>query len=186
LIAALLPWRLAKQDQPDRPLARPPTLPKYEPSKAVAANPGRLKVGPIWKTPTDYQLAIRILQYPDTLHEYMKQGSRPYYIWEPQTDWVIEQETEMLQNILAQYENAKFHSSRAVAEEDLKKPLLKMVFVHVANLQTLYKFDRYIERMQKFDLMFAVFGNHPLVDQRLWGTREIYPIGLFQLAYHQW
>jgi hypothetical protein len=119
-----------------------------------------------------YHHAIRILQFPSWLHDYMSMPNRPYCVWWTPGDGTISDkglETTLLISIL----------NHCGAKNVGHKVDVRAVFVHVGALRTLYKFIALAERRSKrFEVQFITFGSHPSVPRDRWGIREIYPLGV--------
>ncbi|KAJ7655139.1 hypothetical protein DFH06DRAFT_1329491 [Mycena polygramma] len=163
LIAALLPWT-PNPDESRRPFGLLPSGPK--PPIPSAGD---------WKKKmekTKYQLALRILKFPPSLHQWMSTGSqtRLYCVWPPSAEGTgsRDRETGYLTTILKE----------CGAKKVGFKSELRVVFVHVGALKTIRKIPFLSERRrQSCTIHFYTYGTHETVHPEYWGVREIYPFG---------
>jgi hypothetical protein len=118
-----------------------------------------------------YHHALRILKFPDWLHDTMSMPNRPYCVWYEGGDdpsHAAGLETVLLNNIL------KYCGAKNVGY----KTDVRAVFVHVGALRTLYKLPAFPERRsRRVELRFFTYGTHAAVAPERWGIREIYPLG---------
>jgi hypothetical protein len=127
------------------------------------------------RTKPVYQHAIRMLQFPSWLHEYMSAGehSRAFCVWWETGDVKKKKaamETMFLYSIMEQC-RAK-HSSSSSSD-------IRVVFVHVGALKNIHKFPSFVEKCSKANhIQFYTFGTHECIPPEEWGVREIYPCGM--------
>ncbi|KAJ7456662.1 hypothetical protein FB451DRAFT_1276767 [Mycena latifolia] len=161
LVAALLPWKVFPEES-RRPFSLLPQRPK-------SPIPSRVD----WKKNmgnSKYQLGLRILKFPSTLHEWMSKSNRPYCIWPPSGDQKAPQdiETGYLLEIL----------TRCGAKKVSFKSDIRAIFVHVGALKSIRKLPLLVDRRsQTCSIRFYTYGTHETVHPEHWGIREIYPFG---------
>ncbi|THU96358.1 hypothetical protein K435DRAFT_797417 [Dendrothele bispora CBS 962.96] len=177
LVAALLPWTLNTLEQPSEWL---------RPYKTQLADAQNLQIElqqnrpdtNFWqeelvpKRPV-FKHAIRILQFPYWLHEYMSFADRTYCVWSDETKFKGKAlETDLLQSILRKYKDA------VPVPIDGQKSL-KAVFIHVSSLSNLSKIPNLVSlRSQTVETMFILFGTSSYRSYHYrGGFQEIYPIG---------
>jgi hypothetical protein len=130
------------------------------------------------RTKPFYQHAIRMLQFPSWLHEYLSaaEHTRAFCVWWETGDVRKKKaamETKFLYSIMEQC-RAK-HSSSSSSD-------IRVVFVHVGALKNIHKFPSFVERCSKGNLIqFYTYGTHESIPPEEWGVREIYPCGMFRL-----
>ncbi|KAF8640769.1 hypothetical protein AX17_000419 [Amanita inopinata Kibby_2008] len=171
LIVALLPWKLSsKQIALDwrnsfvHHLARHTSI---EPTIADSARWERSI-----RTKVSYHHALRILKFPNALHDFMVQEHRrPFCIWWEGGDSIkgrMGVETAYLSSIMEQCRAANVGSKAAA----------RVVFVHVGALATVHKLPGFTERRTRQPLVhFYIYGSHECVAPDVWGVREIWPCG---------
>ena len=150
LVAALIPWT--------KPLT------KYYLSRSLHSF-----VPPDSKRITSQ--AIRCLEFPRDLRNYMKMPNHPYCIWWSPGDGTIAApgtETVLLNNIM--------RACRATMVESNHEKL-RVVFVHVGALESLHKASAISKRRQQPEIHFYTYGSHPSIPSNQWGVRAIYPLG---------
>jgi hypothetical protein len=161
LIAALLPWK-PHPEESRRPFGLLPQPPKPP-----------IPSGADWKknmTKSQYQLGLRVLKFPSTLHEWFCRSPRPYCIWPPSEKQQGNQdrETGYLMSILKE----------CGAKKVGFKNDLRAIFVHVGALKTIRKMPLLVERrLETCGIHFYTYGTHETVHPEYWGVREIYPFG---------
>ncbi|KAG5648146.1 hypothetical protein DXG03_006100 [Asterophora parasitica] len=173
LVACLVPWSLAS-GQLQKHYRKPPN----------AYLPGKIDIEPLikdktrWertvKTKAAYQHAIRILQFPQWLSDYMSEEGRErtYWVWSEGGDGTKKKpgmETLMLHAIMEQCRAKKPRSNLAET---------RVMFVHVGAVKTLHKFPGYLDFCSVAShVQFYTYGTHPTVPPPHWGVKEIYPCG---------
>jgi len=170
LVAALIPWRLSPKYQ------------AYEWRKRFSTH--HLADETIFKPTLDagrwsrslrvkshYHHALRILQFPKWLHDYMSQPNRAYCVWWESGDGTKKDqglETTLLFSIMEQCR----------AKNVGHKADVRAVFVHVGALRSLHKLPALVERRSKRpEVNFYTYGTHESVPSERWGIHEIFPIG---------
>ncbi|KAJ7666449.1 hypothetical protein B0H17DRAFT_1089829 [Mycena rosella] len=162
LVVALLPWKEFPEKESRRPFS-------HLPGRLDAPIPSTAD----WKKNMEkskYQLALRILKFPKSLHEWMSKSNRPYCIWPPCGDQKAprDRETGYLMAILTQ----------CGAKKVSFKTDIRAIFVHVGALKHIRKLPLLVERRsQTCSIRFYTYGTHETVHPEQWGIREIYPIG---------
>ncbi|KAJ6574781.1 hypothetical protein B0H19DRAFT_1254435 [Mycena capillaripes] len=159
LIAALLPWKLDPNESrrsflPSGPKAPIPSSEDWKKNMAKSK----------------YQLALRILKFPASLHEWMSKSGRPYCIWPPSEDrrGNRDRETGYLTSILKE----------CGAKKVGFKSDPRAIFVHVGALKSISKMPFLVQRRrQTCSIYFYTYGTHESVHPEYWGLREIYPLG---------
>lgn len=168
LIAGLFPYKKqqAKQWQaPYVPLASAGSLARIDNKDSLTRT---IKSNPA------IALAVRILQYPDWLHEYMASSTldRPYCIWAEGGDLTTRKEgleTTFLRSILQTCPRAQDVGHKAAT---------KAIFIHIGSFKTLWKFGGFMERRRvETNIMFVTYGTHEDIHPSRWGMREVFPIG---------
>ena len=170
MVVALLPWALSKHQlikESRLPNSEPHPLPTLlEPdrwARSIRVKPG-------------YQHALRILGFPEDLHNYMHDRSF-IILWNPRTSSKnAGMETNLLVNIMEQ----------ARAKPTTQTNEARMVFVHVSALTSLHRLPGLVERRSKRPhVQFYTYGSHEDVSPSLWSVREIYPCGEIFLDPHR-
>lgn len=162
LVVALLPWVLSGAQ-----LAKESRLPNSEPQVLPAALEldrwtRSMRVKPA------YQHALRILGFPEELHNYMH--DRLFCVlWNHRASSKnAGLETKLLHNIMEQ----------ARAKPATHATEARVVFVHVSVLTSLHRLPGLVERRSKRPhVQFYTYGSHESVFPSLWSVKEIYPCG---------
>jgi hypothetical protein len=161
LVVALLPWVLSKPQlikesrlPNSESLAFPPLLESDRWTRSIRIKPS-------------YQHALRILGFPEDLHNYMH--DRLFSVWYHRTcSKTVGLETKLLYNIMEQA-RAKLAAYTTEA---------RLVFVHVSALTSLHRLPGLVERRAKRPhVHFYTYGSHEDVFPSLWSVKEIYPCG---------
>ena len=170
LVVALLPWALSRPQlikESRLPNTEPHSLPTLLESdrwtRSIRVKPG-------------YQHALRILGFPEDLHNYMH--DRLFCIWwnHRTSSKNAGLETKFLYNIM---EQARAKPAGYTNEA-------RLVFVHVSALTTLHRLPGLVERRSKRPhVHFYTYGSHEDVFPSLWSVKEIYPCGeIFPVPHH--
>jgi hypothetical protein len=168
LVVALLPWALSGAQ-----IAKEGRLPNSEPHALPAMLESDRWTRSIRVKP-GYQHALRILGFPEELHNYMH--DRSFCVWwnHRTTSKNAGLETKLLHNIM---EQARAKQAGFTNEA-------RVVFVHVSALTSLHKLPGLVERRSKRPhVHFYTYGSHENVFASLWSVKEIYPCGeIFPLS----
>ena len=168
LVVALLPWALSGAQ-----IAKEGRLPNSEPHALPAMLESDRWTRSIRVKP-GYQHALRILGFPEELHNYMH--DRSFCVWwdHRTTSRNAGLETKLLHNIMEQ----------ARAKQAGYTNEARVVFVHVSALTSLHKLPGLVERRSKRPhVHFYTYGSHENVFASLWSVKEIYPCGeIFPLS----
>ncbi|KAI0322269.1 hypothetical protein OF83DRAFT_854405 [Amylostereum chailletii] len=120
-----------------------------------------------------YHRALRFLDLPKSVHDYISGPDHPCDIWHIPSDGtpnVEGFETKALRSIL--------RKCRAVVV-DSKPTIPRVVFVHVGSVRTLHRLPSLVDRRRDYaSIRFYTYGTHPSVPPERWGHREIFPLGL--------
>ena len=170
LVVALLPWVLSKPQRMKEsrlPYSEPHSLPSTLLESDRWSRSIRLK--------PSYQHALRILGFPEDLHNYMRDSERSFCIlWNHRTSSKnAGMETRLLLNIMEQV-----RAKPAGQANDAR-----IVFVHVSALISLDRLPGLVERRSRRPhVYFYTYGSHEDVSPSLWSVKEIYPCGeVFQV-----
>ncbi len=116
---------------------------------------------------------MRVLRFPQDLHEFMSRTTRTYCLWweggdgGPTVDnqkW----ETKTLKKVL----------QSCGAEDGGHDKDVRVVFIHVASVLTLHRLPNFLDRRSKrLEVCFYTYGTHHRVPPSLWGIRPIYLAG---------
>ncbi|KAL4268000.1 Chromo domain-containing protein [Pleurotus pulmonarius] len=116
---------------------------------------------------------MRVLRFPQDLHEFMSRTTRTYCLWweggdgGPAVDnqkW----ETKTLKKVL----------QSCGAEDGGHDKDVRVVFIHVASVLTLHRLPNFLDRRSKrLEVCFYTYGTHHRVPPSLWGIRPIYLAG---------
>ncbi|THH32342.1 hypothetical protein EUX98_g1848 [Antrodiella citrinella] len=173
LVVALCPWTLPQIElntfnwaSKDRPIGI--ERPLLDPGYAGMMRSANRKV--LFNSPV-YQRALRILKFPQSLHDFMAQPNRPYCIWYGQptatTSRPPDAETACLLTILTQC---------GATNVGLKTDV-RVIYIHVGCLSTMHKINSVAARRSKRpEIRFFTYGTHESVPTSRWGMREVYPI----------
>lgn len=174
LVVALLPWNLtATQIAMDwqKPISL--ALSQYtsmEPMTSDSAGWERsIRSKPL------YHHALRILQFPKDLYEFMvREQGRPYIMWHDGGDNTNIRnysgfETLCLESIMEQCRAGLAKHSTVST---------RVVFIHVGALTTVYRIPQLSDRREKCpQVRFYTYGTHESVVPEIWGIHEIWPCG---------
>ena len=162
LIVALLPWVLSRPQLTKESRLRnsesqaiPGMLDSDRWARSIRVKPG-------------YQHALRILGFPEDLHNYMH--DRPFCVWwnHQTSSKNVGLETKLLHNIMEQARAKRVGYTNEA----------RVVFVHVSALTTLHRIPGFVERRSKRPhVQFYTYGSHEDVSPTLWSVKEIYPCG---------
>ncbi|KAI0936045.1 hypothetical protein AcV5_004288 [Taiwanofungus camphoratus] len=171
LIAALVPWELTHEEYKAALWQNPRTASmKDKFMDLVLSENGRHGEHKLTSN-RFYHRAIRILQFPKSLHEFMSQPNRPYCIWYSPADGTVSEpgiDTLALRAIL----------TVCGARDVGYKADVRVIFVHVGALSTLHNLHVLaIRRYKRPDLRFYTYGAHETVPPTRWGIRDIFPLG---------
>lgn len=134
---------------------------------------------------------MRVLRFPQDLHEFMSRTNRTYCLWWEGGDGgpaVRDQkwETQTLKRLL----------ESCGAEDGGHKKDVRVVFIHVASILTLHRLPNLLDlRSKRLEVCFYTYGTHHRVPPSLWGIQPIYPAGrpcslhptvLITSATHKW
>lgn len=170
LLVALIPLKMksSKYQELQSRKNSPPSLQLED--EDVVLLPDR-----ILKGDPSYARALRILQFPKWLHDFVPK--RAFCVWFAPVDGTQKSygteikagtETRALLTIL----------NRNKAENAGYRKDVRIVFVHVGALKTLHKLTAFAERrVKRPELQFITYGSHPTVPINRWGIREIYLVG---------
>ncbi|KAF8898501.1 hypothetical protein BD779DRAFT_1666338 [Infundibulicybe gibba] len=171
LVAGLFPWALTPT-QLAREWRKPhsalvPAQPEQQPMISDKAQWERS----IRDNPT-YQRALRVLQFPKDLHDWMAEPGRirTFCIWNGDTgpSKTMTLETIYLCSIMQQCKATKCDT----------KTDTRVIFVHIGALATLHKLPGYFDRrINNVGTRFITYGTHHSVPPPQWGIREIYVAG---------
>ena len=162
LVVALLPWVLSSTQ-----LTKESRLPNSEPHALATILESDRWTRSMRAKPA-YQHALRILGFPEELHNYMH--DRLFCIWwnHQTSSKNAGLETKLLHNIM---EQARAKPAGYTNEA-------RVVFVHVSALTSLHKLPGLVERRSKRPhVNFYTYGSHEEVFPSLWSVKEIYPCG---------
>jgi len=120
-----------------------------------------------------YCRGVFALKFPKWLHDHMSQPNREFCIWNDGADGYPKLpylETRWLLSIL----------SHCRAKDAGRKADVRVVFVHVGAMKTLYKLPALVERRSRRpEIQFFTYGTHESVSPERWGIHEIFPLGVF-------
>lgn len=172
LIAALILWSLSPDQLHNNfrhaPSALLPVNVNIEPM-----GQDEVQWGLTIRTDPLYHHALRILNFPLSLHEWMYAHTDGcgFKVWWEGGDGHRRQpaiETEMLYAILC------WSCARDV--QDLAD--VRVIFVHVGAVKTLHRLPGLEGIMSElFDIQFYSYGTHVDIPSACWGIREIFPCG---------
>jgi hypothetical protein len=173
LLVALLPPKLKFAKYRELQWRKSTWLVSHKEGEPIASLPDRcLKDDPA------YALALRILDFPQWLHRFII-PERTYCVWFAPVDGTQEDygmkikgktDTQALVTIL----------TRTKARNVGYKADVRVVFVHIGALRTLYRLPAYCERkFRRPEIQFILYGKHATVPKNRWGIREIYIQGAF-------
>ncbi|KAJ3502486.1 hypothetical protein NLJ89_g8864 [Agrocybe chaxingu] len=162
LIVAVCPWPLSAEQTKLEPAAQhqeaktlKPTLPRKSWSSSLRNKP-------------KYHRALRMLGFPQTLHDTYAARSHPYlyYIWDdPRNSSKIE--SDCLRSILSQVRMKEVPPAKEA----------RVVFIHVGALKTLHNLKGLNMRREAPHIQFYTFGSHESIHPSAWAVKEVYPIG---------
>lgn len=136
--------------------------------------------------PSEAEQAIRVLQYPEWMHQHITSSPEAYYaIWcdggdEHDTDYdpvAAEAETELLVSILDHFPPSRV-DLESYTGSDLSSRL-RAVFIHVRGLKRLSAIPNLMELRRQPYTVFVTYGtdhDHG-VDPSQWAFKEIFPMG---------
>ncbi|KAJ7293251.1 hypothetical protein C8J57DRAFT_1268515 [Mycena rebaudengoi] len=168
LIAALLTWKPFQQEARRSfsllPSRLSPPLPKAAERRLLPDS--------------KYQLALRILKFPLSLHQWMsispnrmpRPKPKSYCIWGLSSEGKGPQdrETAYLVSIL----------NHCKAVRVGFKAEIRAVFVHVGAVKSIHKMPYIVDRRGRTcSVHFYTYGTHETVHPEHWGVYEIYPVG---------
>ncbi|CAA7266639.1 unnamed protein product [Cyclocybe aegerita] len=162
LIVAVCPWalsadqlRLESGAQRQEVKSLKPTLPRKSWNSSLRNKP-------------KYHRALRMLGFPQTLHDTYAARSHPYlyYIWDdPRNGSKIE--SDCLRSILSQVRMKEVPPAKEA----------RVVFIHVGALKTLHNLKGLNMRREAPHIQFYTFGSHESIHPSAWAVKEVYPIG---------
>ncbi|KAH9937573.1 uncharacterized protein B0H18DRAFT_1113390 [Fomitopsis serialis] len=169
MIAALLPWELTRQEFDEAKWFKTRSDDALTASLDPVVDAAAREM--FSKNPAVHR-ALRILNVPHRLFKFLSASSRTYCIWYSPADGQVGElagmETAALRTLLAAFK----------ANDMGYKKDVRIVFVHVGALKTIYKLQALAERRNKrCELRFYTYGTHESVPPERWGIREIYPLG---------
>lgn len=120
---------------------------------------------------TDFNLGLRIHQFPPLVYEFLARTPRAYCIWHSPADGPREApgfETRILVAVL-----------NALKARDVGlKTDVRVIFVHVGALKTFHKLGALaMRRCKQPDMRIYTYGTDRNVPPSRWYMREIYPVG---------
>ncbi|KAJ3522520.1 hypothetical protein NMY22_g11857 [Coprinellus aureogranulatus] len=135
-----------------------------------------------------FQQAMRVLDFPVKIYDYLKQTNRSWAIYPPlDNNSKAYYEVEMLRAILADLRERAAHQQRKNPANKARYPMMReaskpstagVLFIHVGVLRHLRRLQFLRERLLAPDYVrFYTFGSHPSVYRKSWGVREVFPCG---------
>ncbi|KII93643.1 hypothetical protein PLICRDRAFT_35872 [Plicaturopsis crispa FD-325 SS-3] len=175
LVSILFPWailpaayaKIEWRKNGDAPVPFPP-----HPSSGVATVEPGLLARSLRKEPL-YHRALRILKFPQEVHDFISRLGRPYCVWSTGDGTASDPgiETKMLHVVLG-------HCHAQDIGYNIDKGHAGLIFVHVGAVRSLHKLPRFAERRSKHpDVCFFTYGTSDGVPPERWGVHEIYPFG---------
>ena len=176
LVAVLAPWS-STPVQRSRGWRKPPSMYIPADTNMEPMIADKMRWERSIRTKPNYQRAIRMLQFPLWLQQYLSEPEHPraFCIWREQGDGRRKKpglETVLLTSVMEQC-RAKYLNSQSAD--------VRIVFVHVGALKTIHKFPSFVERCSKAIVQFYTYGTHESIPPDEWGVREIYPCGTSSL-----
>ncbi|RXW19417.1 hypothetical protein EST38_g6445 [Candolleomyces aberdarensis] len=195
LIATIMPWSLSQEQ-----IAKESRMPFTDPPSAKtafeeyfdhanASEIQRQEFENSLKTRPLFHEAIRILRFSPKIYDYLKQTNRPWAVCPPldSANGKSMLEVQFMRTILLRIKEEAQAAHRADPSSRLKLPISKeapspetaqVIFFHVGALPRLNKFAFLRDRLRSSDYVrFYTFGSHPSVSSKLWGVKEIFPVG---------
>lgn len=201
LIATIMPWSLTQEQiaKESRVAFANPSSTKtaFEDNYFKLANASeqqRQEYENSLRTRPLFHEAIRVLRFSPKIYYYLKQTPRPWTVCPPPGSGSGKSmfEVQMMRTILQRIREEAQAAHRADPASRHKLPISReasnpetaqMIFFHVGALSHLNKYPFLRDRLRSPEYVrFYTFGSHPSVSSKLWGIKEIFPVGEFNFV----